>query len=243
MFKTCRKCDIEKEEANFYKKSLKSGGGVEAVCKECRKASMKVQRATGESYEKRKVKSREYYFRNKEEILERQSLRSKSEEVKTSKRKYYLSNKDRLLLSCKEYRSRNKAKKAAYAKIYREKNPNARARNAAYAAKHRKENPEKVRMLDKQWRANHPDRVRNKNVRRVAAKLRAIPKWASDSGIKAIYKQASEISKLTGIKHHVDHIVPLKSKLVCGLHVENNLQVLEAKENFAKSNLFWPDMP
>jgi len=37
--------------------------------------------------------------------------------------------------------------------------------------------------------------------------------------------------------HHVDHIVPLVSQLVCGL------QILDAKANIEKGNRSWPDMP
>jgi 5-methylcytosine-specific restriction endonuclease McrA len=45
------------------------------------------------------------------------------------------------------------------------------------------------------------------------------------------------------VKHEVDHIVPLKSPLVCGLHVEHNLQVIPATQNRRKHNRVWPDMP
>lgn len=38
-------------------------------------------------------------------------------------------------------------------------------------------------------------------------------------------------------------LVPLHSKVVCGLHCEYNLQILEAKKNIGKGNRHWPDMP
>lgn len=47
----------------------------------------------------------------------------------------------------------------------------------------------------------------------------------------------------TGIRHEVDHLVPLRSKLVCGLHNEFNLGVISAAENNRKGNRFWPQMP
>lgn len=78
-----------------------------------------------------------------------------------------------------------------------------------------------------------------------ATKKEACPIWLSQkhrSEIKSIYKMARNISVKTGIKHHVDHIIPLVNEIVCGLHVPWNLQVLPAKENLSKHNKFDEDM-
>ena len=72
--------------------------------------------------------------------------------------------------------------------------------------------------------------------KRRAQKRQAIPQWADLQHISALYTQAQQLTVETGIPHQVDHIVPLTSKQVCGLHCEHNLQVLTAAENNAKNN-------
>lgn len=71
----------------------------------------------------------------------------------------------------------------------------------------------------------------------------AQPKWADSSKILEIYRLRDSLSLSTGVEHHVDHIVPLTSDIVCGLHNEFNLQVLPASDNLKKHNRHWPDMP
>lgn len=82
-----------------------------------------------------------------------------------------------------------------------------------------------------------------KAMRRLARKRQATPAWACQEAINAFYAQAAELTKSTGVQHHVDHVVPLQSRLVCGLHVEFNLAVLPRFDNQSKSNRWWPDMP
>lgn len=65
------------------------------------------------------------------------------------------------------------------------------------------------------------------------------PIWADKMAIKTIYQLARRVSQCLGIEFQVDHIVPLKGALVCGLHVETNLRVIPAHSNQKKWNR-WP---
>ena len=59
--------------------------------------------------------------------------------------------------------------------------------------------------------------------------------------MRVIYDKAQRLTRESGVKHHVDHTVPLQSPLVCGLHCEFNLQVITEKENKKKHNRWWPE--
>ena len=61
----------------------------------------------------------------------------------------------------------------------------------------------------------------------------ATPLWSDFDSIKSFYNNRPE-------GYHVDHIIPLQSNIVCGLHVLGNLQYLSASENIRKSNKFTP---
>lgn len=80
-------------------------------------------------------------------------------------------------------------------------------------------------------------------VNRRARKLQARPSWANDEEILKIYDRCRRISLWLDVPHHVDHAVPLKSDIVCGLHCEANLEIIPAKENQLKGNRWWKDMP
>lgn len=72
--------------------------------------------------------------------------------------------------------------------------------------------------------------------RRENAIRQATPAWADRNELKAIYAECRRISIETGKKHHVDHFYPLRSELVCGLHVPANLSVITERQNVAKKN-------
>lgn len=66
---------------------------------------------------------------------------------------------------------------------------------------------------------------------REIAERRQRPSWANIDKLREIY-----VNRPDG--YHVDHIIPLRGKYVSGLHVENNLQYLPAKENMIKHNSY-----
>jgi len=81
-------------------------------------------------------------------------------------------------------------------------------------------------------------RLRNKGRRKFPPKQSAPGR--NLRAIAAIYSERDRLTELTGIRFEVDHIVPLNHLDVCGLHHENNLQLLTRYDNNRKSNYFKP---
>ena len=93
----------------------------------------------------------------------------------------------------------------------------------------REANRERERNTQQNWERANREKRRSYVAKRRAAKLKATPAWADPKKIKEIYLNCPP-------GHHVDHYFPLQSPIMCGLHVENNLQYLPAKENISKGN-------
>jgi len=96
-------------------------------------------------------------------------------------------------------------------------------------------NKEAVTACNKSWEARTPEktlaiRKNNNKIRKTRTKLQC-PKWADRNKIREVYMNCPK-------GYHVDHIVPLKGKLVSGLHVVENLQYLTANENNRKHNKY-----
>jgi hypothetical protein len=92
-------------------------------------------------------------------------------------------------------------------------------------------------------RTNHADYQRAKASgkyaqamkRRELAERNAVPSWHNNRKTEQVYAYARFLRD-AGIDCHVDHIVPLRGKNVCGLHVHYNLRIVMADQNMRKSN-------
>lgn len=134
-----------------------------------------------------------------------------------------------------DYHRRNALERRAKNKAWREAHPE---KVKTYLAAYRIENNERVNAQVREWRKSNRDITNANSGKRRAAELRALPLWADLDKIKAVYVIAQRMTVDTGIPHTVDHVVPLRGKNVCGLHVHTNLQVITRVENIRKKNRF-----
>jgi hypothetical protein len=108
----------------------------------------------------------------------------------------------------------------------------------SYHKEYYKNNKHIVLSKRKAYAQKNSDRINALIAKRRHSKDMRTPAWANLELIRKVYEKCKVTTNRTGVKHHVDHIVPLHSDLVCGLHVHYNLQILPASENCSKSNKF-----
>ena len=107
--------------------------------------------------------------------------------------------------------------------------------------KHYQAHKERINLKKQQYKQENKDIVNAGIAKRRAMKLERTPPWVDHEEIKELYTEAKEKEEEIGEVHHVDHIVPLQSDLVCGLHVADNLRVIPATENLSKHNKHDPE--
>jgi hypothetical protein len=162
---------------------------------------------------------------------------------KVASRKQFEKNRDRCREKTANWRANNLERARELSRLAHQKHKDKR--NAA-SKLYREQNREKVRALCLKWGKENPARAREINADRRARKNQAIPTWADDEFDKLVVAEMFDLGRLrtkaTGVKWHVDHIVPLRNKRVCGLHCAANLQVITAEQNHIKGNRVWPNM-
>ena len=228
--KVCTKCEVEKS-VDAYSKARLGKYGVTAVCKCC------VAEYNQANKEAIAEQNKAYYEANKDAVLERTKAyrQANKEKIKA----YYEANKEAIAEKVKAYQLANKEAIAEQHKAYYEANKET---ITEYNKTYKQANKEALAEYQKAYAKANPHIVNAIKAKRRASKLRATPAWANKESIDNIYLLAA-INREGGFDLHVDHIVPLRSDLVCGLHCEANLQLMLASDNISKGNRRWPDMP
>jgi len=137
-----------------------------------------------------------------------------------------------------QYRLNNRNKLIAYKKVWVELNPE---KVIASNKKRYEEKKDQIKAHVAEYKKLNPAKANANKAKRKAAKKQRTPKWLTNIDFERIenqYRLAEILTKLHNEPWHVDHIIPLQGKLVSGLHVPSNLQVLKGSENCSKQNNF-----
>lgn len=177
-------------------------------------------------------KNRAYHVAHRETILTRQQARAvaKRDADLARKRTYNAEHKAYMRADARRrYWSLSPEKRQAATKKWNLKYEDRRRQ-------WRERNKKRLAKLAAEWTRKNVAKKSAASARRKANKLRATPAWADRGAIDVFYAGADRLTRETGIKHEVDHIIPLKNPLVCGLHVAWNLRVITQTDNRRKSN-------
>jgi hypothetical protein len=210
---------------------------------------------------KRRAREKAYRAKHREKRRLASAAYNATDKGRMSQRAHYAKHRDRILARNRARHAAHPERSRAYNKASRDKHRaviqararahraanradvNAKAR-ASYAAKrehfmnYRAQRKDAFKKTKRAWVLRNTGAMAAIRFKRIAAERQALPIWADMAAIKRIYEEAARLTQLTGIQHAVDHIIPLQSSLVCGLHIAGNLQVLTSAANRQKGNHF-----
>lgn len=219
--KICSKCDTEKKLNEFPKKGR--------VCKICsRKYHAEYRKKNKELVNERIRKCRNTpEGKLKKQLADKEWRENNKEKHRATTMKWREENRDRVLSKMREYYQNNTQKFKEYREETREQR---REYDREYAKKRYHSDPK-----FKEYR-------RALGNARKEMLLRQAPSWINFEDVYHAYMIAQRVTRETGIPHEVDHIVPISSSVVCGLHYFSNLRLVTRHENRVKSNKLVDDI-
>lgn len=200
-----------------FHKNVRAKDGHSFICKSCKKEYEDEYRKNNKDAIKVRAKIqrdknpdylRGWIEENKEQFakIQKKSKDKNRQRIRKENLEYYYENRDRQLEIAKKRRDGNPLKEKAKGRKFRQENRGA---------------------------------INAKGARRRAKKYQATPKNLTTEDlllIKDFYIEAARLTKETGIKYDVDHILPIQGENVTGLHVPWNLQILPRTLNIRKGN-------
>lgn len=159
---------------------------------------------------------------------------------KSCRRQHYLDNAEKESIRQMQYWHNNRERYRETSRAYYESH---KSEYRDRARKWYEANKDVVLQNCQNWREKNRERVAGYTRERRRKQEMATPSWVNMERVESFYASALMLTAESGIKYCVDHIVPIVSDYVCGLHCEDNLQIMTVSENAEKSNLHWPDMP
>jgi hypothetical protein len=135
------------------------------------------------------------------------------------------------------YRIDNRARVSATKQAWAERNPE---RAAEIKRNHFIANKQACLTRMAEWKRAHPECRTADNLSRRLTHKNATPQWANEFFIAEAYDLARErtTGQTCAVDWSVDHEIPLRNPLVCGLHTHQNLRVIPALDNVRKGNRF-----
>ncbi len=174
-----------------------------------------------------------------------------AESIKAQRKTYRAQNREKIAATKKAYREANREKVRAGQRRWEEANPEKVAAGrlrrdpekakASYQRRYAAKTAE-IKAYVREWKRANPHAVCADVMARNAKKRAAMPGWANKFFISEAYRLAAQRTKVSGFRWVVDHIAPLRSDVVCGLHIAQNLRVIPEVVNIAKTNILAPDV-
>lgn len=162
---------------------------------------------------------------------------SNPQKVKQIKKKYHENNKESILLSKKiKYREDKEEINFKRRQEYKSNPERHKQQSISYYYNNKDKCLKRQRKINKKHYQENKDYYYSKSAERRARKIQATPYWADLEKIQKVYEKVKWLESITGLRYEVDHVIPLNGEKLCGLHVWENLQILESSLNKSKSN-------
>lgn len=236
----CPQCGQDKDVSRFIWKP--NGKQARKPCRDCLNIQQRAKYQNDPEFRaKHKLRIKSWNERHPDvrREISRRAWRKNPEKAKAATRRWIEKNRDYWREHMRQWNAanRDRARELRRARVAADPEAAAekwRARNAKRYYGLTPEQREKERERFREYAKSNRAPFNARRAKRRAAELQATPQWGQE-GIKALYRLAAKNG------FHVDHIIPLTSPVVCGLHVIYNLQLLPPTENLSKANRFDPD--